>query len=96
MWVLTKCILAGMLKHQTMDCTVQLVSEPRDRLYPIKVLSLRSQPCQHCQHCVQISRCVVVSLCCCNVHLTKMCQNGTHEKRESCVLLVVIQKEEHL
>ena len=39
--------------------------------------------------------CVVVLLCCCNVHLTKMCQNGMQEKRESCSLLVVIQKEEH-
>ena len=39
--------------------------------------------------------CVVVLLCCCNVHLTKMCQNGTQEKSKSCILLVVIQKEEH-
>ena len=39
--------------------------------------------------------CIVVLLYCCIVHLTKMCQNGMQEKRESCSLLVVIQKEEH-
>ena len=62
-----------------------------------KHLTITISPTIMIGHCVVVSLCccVIVSLCCCNVHLTKMCQNGTQEKRESCILLVVIQKEEH-